>query len=44
VERSNRLGPGEQVLALRYDRLEFIVQSLLQAASLFLVADLAREF
>jgi hypothetical protein len=32
-------------LALRYDRLGFIVQSLLQAACLFLVAGrLAREF
>jgi hypothetical protein len=32
-------------LALRYDRLGFIVQALLQAACIFLVAGrLAREF
>ena len=40
-----RLVPREQRLALRYDRLGFIVQSLLQAACLFLVAGrLAKEF
>jgi len=32
-------------LALRYDRLDFIIQSLLQAACIFLVASrLSREF
>ena len=32
-------------LALRYDRLGFIIQSLLQSACIFLVADrMAREF
>ena len=45
VERSNAWVPENRRLALRYDRLGFIVQSLLQAACLFLVAGrLAREF
>ena len=50
VERSNAwvldsLGAGTQTrLALRYDRLGFIIQSLLQAACIFLVAGrVARE-
>ena len=51
VERSNAwvlesLGAGTQTrLGLRYDRLGFIIQSLLQAACIFLVARrLARQF
>jgi transposase len=45
VERSNAWVLENRRLALRYDRLGFIVQSLLQAACLFLVAGrLAREF
>jgi hypothetical protein len=36
VERSNAL--ENKRLALRYDRLGFIIQSLLQAACIFLVA------
>src|SRR3954469_12667318 len=45
VERSNARLLENKRLALRYDRLGFIVQSLLQAACLFLVAGrLAREF
>ena len=44
VERSNAWVLEDKRLALRYDRLGFIVQSLLQAACLFLVAGrLARE-
>ena len=45
VERSNAWLLENKRLALRYDRLGFIVQALLQAACLFLVAGkLAREF
>jgi transposase len=45
VERSNAWLLENRRLALRYDRLGFIVQSLLQAACIFLVAGcLAREF
>ena len=45
VERSNAWLLENRRLALRYDRLGFIVQSLLQAACIFLVAQrLAREF
>lgn len=45
VERSNAWILENKRLALRYDRLGFIVQSLLQAACLFLVAGrLAHEF
>jgi transposase len=45
VERSNAWVLENKRLALRYDRLGFIVQALLQAACLFLVAGrLAREF
>ena len=45
VERSNAWVVENRRLALRYDRLGFIVQSLLQAACLFLVAGrLARGF
>jgi hypothetical protein len=44
VERSNALILENRRLALRYHRLGFIVQSLLQAACLFLIAGLAREF
>ena len=45
VERSNAWLLNNRRLALRYDRLGFIVQSLLQAACIFLVAPrLAREF
>ena len=45
VERSNAWLLENRRLALRYDRLGFIVRSLLQAACLFLVAGrLAREF
>ena len=44
VERSNAWLLENRRLALRYDRQGFIVQSLLQAACLFLVAGrLARE-
>jgi transposase len=44
VERSNAWLLENRRLALRYDRLGFVVQSLLQAACLFLVAGrLARE-
>jgi transposase len=44
VERSNAWILENKRLALRYDRLGFIVQSLLQAACIFLVAGwLARE-
>jgi transposase len=44
VERSNAWILENRRLALRYDRLGFIIQSLLQAACLFLVAGrLARE-
>src|SRR4051794_20060882 len=45
VERSNAWLLENKRLALRYDRLGFVVQSLLQAACLFLVAGrLDREF
>ena len=45
VERSNAWVLENKRLALRYDRLGFIIQSLLQAACLFLVAGrLAKEF
>ena len=45
VERSNAWVLENKRLALRYDRIGFIVQSLLQAACLFLVAGrLARKF
>jgi transposase len=45
VERSNAWVLENRRLALRYDRLGFIVRSLLQAACIFLVARrLAREF
>ena len=45
VERSNAWVLGNRRLALRCDRLGFIVQSLLQAACIVLVAGrLAREF
>jgi transposase len=45
VERSNAWLLDNRRLALRYDRLGFIIQSLLQAACIFLVAPkLAREF
>ena len=44
VERSNAWVLENKRLALRYDRLGFIVQSLLQAACTFLVAGrLVRE-
>lgn len=44
VERSNAWVLENKRLALRYDRLGFIVQSLLQAVCIFLVAGrLARE-
>jgi transposase len=44
VERSNAWVLENKRLALRYDRLGFIIQSLLQAACIFLVAGrLARE-
>jgi transposase len=44
VERSNAWMLENKRLALRYDRLGFVVQSLLQAARLFLVAErLVRE-
>jgi transposase len=45
VERSLAWVLENKRLALRYDRLGFIVQALLQAACIFLVAGrLAREF
>ena len=45
VERSHAWVLENRRLALRYDRLGFIVQSLLQAACIFLVAGrLARQF
>ena len=45
VERSNAWLLENRRLALRYDRLGFVIQSLLQAACIFLVAPrLAREF
>jgi transposase len=45
VERANAWLLENKRLALRYDRLGFIVKSLLQAACVFLVAPrLAREF
>jgi transposase len=45
VERSNAWVLENRRLALRYDRLGFIIQSLLQAACIFLVANrLASQF
>ena len=45
VERSNAWVLENKRLALRYDRLGFIIQSLLQSACIFLVAKrLARQF
>jgi transposase len=45
VERTNAWVLENRRLALRYDRLGFIIRSLLQAACIFLVAGrLAREF
>ena len=45
VERSNAWVLENKRLALRYDRLGFIIQSLLQSACIFLVAGrLARQF
>jgi transposase len=45
VERSSAWVPENRRLALPYDRLGFVIQSLLQAACIFLVAGrLAREF
>ena len=45
VERSNAWVLESRRLALRYDRLGFIIQSLLQAACIFLIAGrLTREF
>jgi hypothetical protein len=45
VERSNAWVLENKRLALRYDRLGFIIQSLLQTACIFLVAGrLARQF
>ena len=45
VERSNAWVLENRRLALRYDRLSFIIQSLLQTACIFLVANrLARQF
>ena len=45
VERSNAWLIENKRLALRYDRCSFIIQALLQAACLFLVAGkLAHEF
>jgi hypothetical protein len=38
VERSNAWVLENKRLALRYDRLGFIIQSLLQSACIFLVA------
>ncbi len=45
VERSNAWVLENRRLGLRYDQLGFIIQALLQAACVFLVAGrLAREF
>jgi transposase len=45
IERSNAWVLENRRLALRYDRRGFVIQSLLQAACIFLVAArLAREF
>jgi len=45
VERSNAWVLESRRLALRYDRLGIIIQSLLQAACIFLIAGrLTREF
>ena len=45
VERSNAWVLENRRLGLRYDRLGFVIQSLLQAACIFLVAGrLARDF
>ncbi len=45
VERTNAWLPENKRLGLRYDRLGFVVESLLQAACAFLVAPrLTREF
>ena len=45
VERSNAWVLENRRLALRYDRLGFIIHSLLRAACIFLVAGrLARQF
>jgi transposase len=45
VERSNAWVLENKRLALRYDRLGFVIQSLLRAACIFLVAGrLARQF
>jgi transposase len=45
VERSNAWVPENRRLALRYDRLGFVVQSLLHAACIFLAAGgVARRF
>jgi len=45
VERANAWLLENKRLGLRYDRLGFIVESLLRAACVFLVAPrLAREF
>jgi transposase len=45
VERSNAWVLENKRLALRYDRLGFVIQSLLQSACIFLVAGrLARQF
>lgn len=45
VERSNAWGLENRRLALRYDRLGFVIQSLLHAACIFLVAKrLAHQF
>jgi transposase len=45
VERSNAWVLENRRLALRYDRLGFVIQSLLQTACIFLVAGrLARQF
>ena len=45
VERSNAWVLENRRLALRYDRLGFIIQSLLRSACVFLVAGrLARQF
>ena len=45
VERSNAWVLENRRLALRYDRIGFVIQSLLQAACIFLVAGrLVREF
>jgi transposase len=45
VERSNAWVLENRRLALRYDRLGFVIQALLQAACIFLVAGrFARQF